>query len=192
MRLENSLPLSPCAGRIGPARRAAALCVAAGLALALGGHGLAGAETARSVGPATGQPLPRFESLATDEAYGRRGPGFDHRIEWVYRHRGLPVQVLEEAKGWRRVIDPAGESVWMAASRLTAKRTAIVTQAPASGAPLFAAPRAGAQTIARVEVGASGALVGCIGPWREVDFGAHRGWLAASALWGAPDCQGIG
>lgn len=161
-------------------------------ALALSVAGAAFATTPPKAGPATGEPVPRFESLAVDKAFGRQGPGRDHKITWLYQRRGLPVQVVEETPDWRRVIDPAGDSVWLHASRLSARRTAIVSNAPRTGAPLVSAPRAEARVLAFVAPGVVGQLGGCVGPWRELILDDVRGWIDADALWGAPDCASGG
>lgn len=144
-------------------------------------------KAASSLGPATGAALPRFESLAADEAFGRRGPGGDHRIEWLYARRGLPVEVVEEAKEWRRVRDPDGALVWMHASRLSPRRTLYV--AAPDGVELLAAPRAGAKVLAIAETGVTASIVGCIGSWREVSIGDRRGWVTASAVFAAGACE---
>ncbi|MDH3264304.1 MAG: aspartyl-trna synthetase, partial [Paracoccaceae bacterium] len=54
---------------------------------------LAGAAGADERGPVTNLPLPRYVSLKADEANARRGPGTDHRIDWVFRRRDMPLQV---------------------------------------------------------------------------------------------------
>lgn len=150
-----------------------------------------GASPASQAGPATGKALPRFESLAVAEAFGRNGPGDDHPVAWVYRRKGLPVQVLEEAREWRKVLDPANDMVWMHASRLTRQRTVMVTDPPPGGAVLFEAPRTGARVLAVAQVGLVGPLTGCIGPWREVVLNGVKGWVDVNALWGAPTCEGL-
>ena len=41
----------------------------------------------------TGLPLPRFASLRSDEANVRSGPGTRYPIEWVFRRKGMPVEI---------------------------------------------------------------------------------------------------
>jgi SH3-like domain-containing protein len=85
---------------------------AAALTLCLVFVATAAAADAPRLGPDSQLPVPRFESLAAAKVHGRRGPGLDHRIDWIYQTAGLPVQVLEEADSWRRIRDPAGDRVW--------------------------------------------------------------------------------
>ena len=41
---------------------------------------------------ASGLPIPRFVSLAVDEANLRTGPGRQYPILWVYKRRSLPLK----------------------------------------------------------------------------------------------------
>lgn len=137
-------------------------------------------------------PVPRYESIATQEAFGRRGPGKDHRIDWVYRVRGLPVRVIEEAESWRKVRDPAGDEAWIHASRLSPNRTVYVKDtAEAPGLVLRTAPRPEARPVAYLKRGVVAALNQCLGGWRKVTAGENgaSGWVPAETLWGADDCD---
>ena len=40
--------------------------------------------------------MPRYVSLKYDKINARNGPDEAHRLLWVYRARGLPVQVVAE------------------------------------------------------------------------------------------------
>ena len=43
----------------------------------------------------SGMPVPRYVSLKFDKVNARAGPGDDHKLLFVYRVRGLPLQVLD-------------------------------------------------------------------------------------------------
>ena len=47
-------------------------------------------------------PLPRFVSLKSAEVNLRTGPGTRYPIEWVYKRRALPVEIIAELpiRGW--------------------------------------------------------------------------------------------
>jgi len=139
-----------------------------------------------TLGPDSNLPVPRFVSLTVEGANGRRGPGLDHRIEWVYQREGLPMRVTAESGPWRRVVDPDGAEVWMHAQNLGARRTAYVT----ASTPLRRQAREGAQVVAHLGPGVIGALTGCDGDWRRVAVAGRVGWVDARALWGA-ECDGL-
>jgi SH3-like domain-containing protein len=40
-------------------------------------------------------PLPRFASLRSDTVYMRAGPGERFPIEWVYKRKGYPIQIID-------------------------------------------------------------------------------------------------
>jgi len=146
----------------------------------------AAAADAPSVGADSNLPVPRFVSLKTEGANGRRGPGLDHRIEWIYERAGLPLMVTGESGPWRRVVDPGGDQVWMHSQNLDNRRTAYVT----ASTVLRRSAREGAGAIAYLEPGVIGALTGCTGEWRRFAVGGRVGWVEARALWGA-DCAGL-
>ena len=77
-------------------------------------------------GPVTNLPLPRYVSLKGSEGNARRGPSLSHRIDWVFRHAGMPLRVTAEFGHWRRVEDQDGAGGWVHYSLLSGVRTAIV------------------------------------------------------------------
>lgn len=143
------------------------------------------AAAAPRLGSDTRLPVPRYESISTAEAYGRRGPSKEHRIDWVYRARGLPVRIVEESGPWRRVKDPAGDEVWMHASRLSPNRTIFVTDT----ATVRNAPRPEADVVAHLAPGVVASLSECVDGWRKVSVPDRAsGWVAAEGLWAGEDC----
>jgi SH3-like domain-containing protein len=143
------------------------------------------AANAPTLGPDSNLPVPRFVSLKVEGANGRRGPGLDHRVEWIYQRAGLPLQVTAESGPWRRIVDPDGAEAWMHAQNLDQRRTAYVTQPT----PLRRQAREGAQPVAHLQPGVIGAFTGCQGEWRRFAVGGRVGWVEARALW-AGDCDG--
>ncbi len=131
----------------------------------------------------SGRPLPRFVSLRADEANLRTGPGLRYPVEWVYKRRELPLEVIAEYREWRKVRDWEGAEGWIHQTMLSRRRTVIVTENEA-------ALRAGAQPASRVaalvEAGVVGELLGCV-PQHDacrVRLGRTDGWIGRTALWG--------
>jgi SH3-like domain-containing protein len=144
------------------------------------------------LGPDSQLPVPRYESLASAKVHGRRGPGLDHRIDWIYQTSGLPVQVLEESEGWRRIRDPAGDRAWVRADKLSPDRTVYVSSAQTPGLSLRAAPRPESRTLAHLAKGVVARLEGCVGGWRKVTVSGQTGWVDKAGLWAGEDCTGVG
>lgn len=138
------------------------------------------------VAQSTGLPLPRFVSLASDEINVRTGPGQMHPIRWVFRKHGVPVQIVEEAQDWRRILDHEGETGWIHASLLSSRRTVLVTD---ETRPLRRTPRHDARIVALVEPMVVGALLNCERNWCLVEVQGRRGWLERGQFFGALESE---
>ncbi|SIO40030.1 SH3-like domain-containing protein [Rhodovulum sp. ES.010] len=136
-------------------------------------------------GPVTNLPLPRYVSLKASEGNVRRGPSLSHRIDWVYKRRGVPLQVTAEFGHWRRVQDRDGAGGWMHYSLLSGVRTVIVED---DMTPLLRLPRPDAPVRARAELGVIARLGECQPDWCRITAAGRSGWVPKSALWGVePD-----
>ena len=160
----------------------AALCVVAALA-APRAEAEAEAGGAGTVvrGAVTNLPLPRFVSLKASEGNVRRGPSLEHRIDWVFRHRDMPLRVTAEFGHWRRVEDNEGQGGWIYYSLLSGVRTVMIE---ADGTALRTRPDAEAPVVAEAEAGVIGRLGECLPDWCRVSAGGEKGWVAKAALWG--------
>jgi SH3-like domain-containing protein len=152
---------------------------------------LAAGIVAAGAGPAperptpSGLPVPRYVSLKFDKVNARAGPGDDHRLLWVYRVRGLPVQVVAETAEWRRVCDPDGELAWVHKRTTDGRRTAMNTAA--APAPLHRRPKDESAVVAYLKPQALAALVRCDKDWCRVRADDDAGWVRAGQLWGTTD-----
>ncbi len=136
-------------------------------------------------GPVTDLPLPRYVSLNAEEANARRGPATSHRIDWVFRHRSMPLRVTAEFEHWRRVEDSEGEGGWMHYALLSGVRTVRVATERTT-LRLQADSRAPA--VAHLERGVIARLLECGPEWCRLNAGGERGWAKRAGLWGVdPD-----
>jgi SH3-like domain-containing protein len=134
-------------------------------------------------GSVTQLPIPRFVSLRSDEVYLRAGPGTRYPIEWVYKRRDLPVEILREFDVWRLVEDSDGIKGWMHQATLSGRRSFIVTGADAT---LRSDAQESASPVAILRVGVVGWLRSCAAAsdWCRVQVGDYRGYLQRSQIWG--------
>ena len=136
-------------------------------------------------GPVTNLPLPRFVSLKAAEGNVRRGPSLSHRIDWVFRHRDMPLLVTAEFGHWRRVEDAEGQGGWIYYSLLSGSRTVSVA---VDRTALYTRPDAEAPVVAEAKAGVIGRLGECGPDWCRIAAGGTKGWVVKSALWGvAPE-----
>ena len=128
----------------------------------------------------SGKPVPRYESLRYSAVHGRQGPSLDHPILWRYERQGLPVLVVRETNGWRRVRDQDGDEVWVQARMLTELRTVLLVDDQL----LRRQPSSESPARAKLTRGVVAELHGCQTLWCELIVDRRRGWVEKSALWG--------
>lgn len=134
----------------------------------------------------SGKPVPRFESLRYSAVHGRQGPSLDHPILWRYEKQGLPMLIVRETHGWRRVRDKDGDEVWMQARMLSTDRTVIIIQ----DQTLFKRPDPASQGRATLKAGLVAQLEKCEQGWCSVKIGRQSGWVTKAALWGVETATG--
>jgi SH3-like domain-containing protein len=138
----------------------------------------------------SGMPVPRYVSLKFNKVNARAGPGDDHRLLWVYKARGLPLQIIAETSEWRRICDPQGQTAWIH-KRTTDGRRTVMNTLP-TPVELFRRPKAAARPAAYLNSRATAALDRCDKGWCKVHLDGASGWVREGALWGtseAPQCR---
>jgi SH3-like domain-containing protein len=140
-------------------------------------------ERPSAVETPSGLPLPRFVSLRANQVNMRSGPGKRYPVVWIYHLRGLPVEVIYEYDTWRKIRDPEGAEGWVHKNMLSGQRTLITMGEPQA---LHGEPNADSPTVAQVDQGVVGKLLGCPSAldYCRVDVGGYLGWLPRSAFWG--------
>lgn len=131
----------------------------------------------------SGLPLPRFVSLRSEEVNLRTGPGDRYPVEWVFRRRDLPVEVVAEFNHWRKIRDGQGTEGWVHQSLLSGRRMVMVTGRTRS---LRAAPADSAAPVAMLEAGVVARLAACPrnGAFCRVEAAGFDGWLKRDEFWG--------
>ncbi|WP_417271436.1 SH3 domain-containing protein [Celeribacter sp.] len=142
------------------------------------------AEPQSDRGTVTNLPLPRFVSLKANKANLRRGPSLSHRIDWVFKQRGYPFEVIAEYGHWRRVRDNEGATGWIHYTLISGVRTAVVTD---SMVDLYRKPDTASRLSAQAEKGAILKLLECNISWCQASAGGYKGWLLKSGIWGVYD-----
>ena len=163
------------------------------LAIALAGPAGAAAAGGASAERQTpsGMPVPRYVSLKFDKVNARAGPGDDHKLLFVYRVRGLPLQVIAETSEWRRVCDPEGTLAWVHKRTTDGRRTIMNTSTQAVA--MLKRPKEGYKVAAYLNPKSIAALDRCEKGWCKVKADHVSGWAPEGELWGAadaPQCQG--
>lgn len=134
-----------------------------------------------NIGCVTGRPLPRYVSLKGSEARARRGPGSDHRVDWIYQRQGLPLKVTAEYENWRRVEDSEGVGGWIHFALLSSNRNALILPEIAD---LHSDGGSQYSIVARAQANAVVRLLECQPDWCRVSQDGIRGWVKKTDLWG--------
>ncbi len=163
----------------------AAARIALGLAAIAAGLAAAGAWAAEDRPTPSGLPVPRYVSLKFSEVNARAGPGDDHRLLWIYKTRGLPVQVVAETAEWRRVCDPSGGVAWV--HRRTTDGRRMVMNRAAAPLALHRSAKAKASVKAVLGPRSLAALDRCAKGWCNVRAGGVSGWAPAASVWGTAE-----
>ena len=132
-------------------------------------------------GPVTNLSLPRYVSMKAAEGNVRRGPSLTHRIDWVFKRRGMPLQITAEYGNWRKVQDRDGAGGWVHYALLSGVRTVLVES---DMQPVYATPDPKSQVNAHFETGVVARLGTCTRDWCRVSAGGYKGWTLKSNLWG--------
>jgi SH3-like domain-containing protein len=129
----------------------------------------------------SGLPIPRFASLRSDEVNVRTRPGTRYPVDWVFKRKSMPVEIVAEYDNWRKIRDWQGASGWVHQSLLTGKRSFLIAGKAAS---LHKTPSASAEVVAKLEPEVLGEIRSCSGDWCRVKTSVISGWIERTDLWG--------
>lgn len=133
----------------------------------------------------TAAVVQRYVTLRAAEVNLRAGPGEQFPIQWVYRRKGLPVEVIGKSDVWRKIRDWQGTEGWVHERMITATRGVIVRGAVR---PLHSEPDPASDVVAHAEPGVIAKLLECHGAWCKVETSDIKGWLGRNEVWGVdPD-----
>jgi len=132
-----------------------------------------------------GEPIsavPRFASFASDKVYMREGPTYRHPILWVYRRRGLPVEIVSQYDVWRRVRDADGTTGWVHSSMIAERRTVLVTAKRPAPVRRSSDPRS--PILALAQPGVVAKLEACEASACQIEASGAEGWIDKKNIWG--------
>lgn len=141
----------------------------------------AASEAEAGIGSVTHMPIPRYVSLKGTEGNARRGPSLTNRIDWVFKHRDMPLLVTAEFGHWRRVEDQDGQGGWIHYSLLSGLRTVVVDTTVGT---LRSQPDEKASVVAEAESGVIARLGTCVPDWCRINTGGESGWMRKVDIWG--------
>ena len=148
------------------------------LMVVLGVMAMAGTSWA---GDDTPLKLPRFASLGKDEIFVRTGPALQYPIKWVFKKRGLPVEIIREYDTWRQIRDSDGSTGWVHHAMLSGYRSAIVKDT--DGIVLMKSKESTVPVV-RLEKGVIAGVDECDKSFCKLRISGFKGWALQGSLWG--------
>ncbi len=107
----------------------------------------------------SGLALPRMVSLRSSLINVRSGPGSRYPIEWVYKQKGAPVEIIAEFELWRKIRDWEGSETWVHKAMLSGRRFIKVINPGENN--IYAKPENTSRIIAKAEDGVVGEIEKC-------------------------------
>ncbi|MCC6597325.1 MAG: SH3 domain-containing protein [Alphaproteobacteria bacterium] len=158
-----------------------------GLCLSVGYSARAENAAGSSAFRSTQFPLPRFVSVASDEVFVRTGPGQRYPVEWVYRKKGVPVEIILEYDVWRKIKDFNGQVGWVHHTLLSGRRAAFILGNETM--PLYKKPVQDEHIQAYAEARTLVSVEQCNGQWCFVNASGYKGWIVQNKLWGVYESE---
>ena len=135
----------------------------------------------------TEYPLPRFVSLRSNEAYVRSGPGQKYPVQWIFRKKGVPVEITLEYGAWRKITDFDGHQGWVHKSLLTGKRTGFIDSEKKTS--IYKKPNKDSILQAYFEPEVLVDIRRCRSGWCHVSAAGYKGWLPQNLIWGVYEAE---
>ena len=128
--------------------------------------------------------LPRFASLRDETVNARSGPGTKYPIEWIYKQKSAPVEIIAEYEQWYRIRDWEGSESWITSRLLTRKRFAKVITPGKNN--LYTKDNYKSKVIARIEDEVIGEIKKCPADnaFCFISFRDFEGWMPRQNLYG--------
>ncbi len=125
---------------------------------------------------------PRFASLSSDLINLRTGPGMQYPIEWVYKKRDFPIEIIEDYDVWRKIKEIDGTQGWIHQSMLSSRRYGIIQEKT----KLTRKQDINSQIVAYVEPNVVVKIISCSknSLMCRVEVKGKHGFVPRNILWG--------
>lgn len=141
--------------------------------------------------------IPYYVSIKSSEVNVRKGPNARYQIDWVYKNKGEPVEVIAKFEHWNRIKDVTGDEGWVKSVMLSKKRSAVIiinmnknnkSTDTSLLAPLHRKPDASSRIFAKIEASKRVFLEECQKQYCKIKV-EHKsrwvvGWIDKQYLWG--------
>ena len=133
-------------------------------------------------------PVPRYASLRSGVVNSRFGPGKRYPIEWVYKQKGAPVEIIQafeyRQELWYKIRDWEDSESWVHHSMISKNRMAKVINDGLNN--VYAKDDYESKIVAKAEAGAIGKIEKCPrgSEFCLIKFKTEEGWVPKKFLFG--------
>ena len=140
-----------------------------------------------------------YASIKSSEVNVRKGPNARYPIDWVYKKKGEPVEVIGQFEHWHRIRDISGDEGWIKTVMLSKKRFGVINIPKPKKtlktnkevflyAKLYHKPDALTKEFAHIEDSQRVDITQCQKQWCKIKVKDISGWIEKQDLWGVyPD-----
>ena len=137
---------------------------------------------AENIGVETGFELPRYVSLKSNDSNLRVGPSKNYPISIKYVIDNFPIQIIDEYKNWRKIIDFENNTGWIHKSLIKGDRNGIINSPNKKNVAVF--NTFNGKQIGEVTHGSIINLSKCKLNWCLIVNKNNSGWIEKRYIWG--------
>ena len=124
--------------------------------------------------------IKKFFSTKYDEVNIRNGPGKNYYVIGKHFKKGLPVLVVNEFDGWKRIINFLGKEGWVSNSQLSKKRFGITKKKTF----LKSFPKSDSTNQFLLGKHLNFKIIKCLKEWCKTKIKKTNGWIRKDSFWG--------
>ena len=137
---------------------------------------------AENIGVETGFELPRYVSLKSNDSNLRVGPSKNYPISIKYVIDNFPIQIIDEYKNSRKIIDFENNTGWIHKSLIKGDRNGIINSPNKKNVAVF--NTFNGKQIGEVTHGSIINLSKCKLNWCLIVNKNNSGWIEKKYIWG--------
>ena len=137
---------------------------------------------AENIGVETGFELPRYVSLKSNDSNLRVGPSKNYPISIKYVIDNFPIQIIDEYKNWRKIIDFENNTGLIHKSLIKGDRNGIINSPNKKNVAVF--NTFNGKQIGEVTHGSIINLSKCKLNWCLIVNKNNSGWIEKRYIWG--------
>jgi len=137
---------------------------------------------AKTIGIETGFKLPRYVSLKSNESNLRIGSSLNYPIILKYIIANTPIEIIDEYKDWRKVLDYEGNNGWLHKSLIKGNRFALIISPYQEGAQVYNKPKG--RVIGKIGRKNIVEINKCLKDWCHIGYNNNKGWISKINLCG--------